>query len=131
MSEEDLRGSLADVVRTRRTELGLSQRGLAKQAGVADATISKLETQQLSPSLETLAKVAAGLEMGISELISAAAPAERKMRKTYSVSSGSWASMLAELAGLVVEDMGGPQEAADALGISRSALGRWLSGSSE
>lgn len=128
MTEEDLRQSLADVVRSRRAELGLSQRELSKRAGVADATISKLETSQLSPSLETLAKVATGLEMDLAELIATAAPRTGRMRASYTVSSGSWASMLRELAQQVVADMGGVQAAADSLGIARSTLSRWLAG---
>ncbi len=126
MSEEDLRQSLAEVVRARRAELGLSQRELSKRAGVADATISKLETAQLSPSLDTLAKVATGLAMDLAELITTAAPPKGRMRESYSVSSGSWAAMLRELASQVVADMGGVQAAADSLGIARSTLSRWL-----
>ncbi|EDM81663.1 transcriptional regulator [Plesiocystis pacifica SIR-1] len=128
MSDAGLRESLAEVVRGRRAELGLSQRELAKRAGVADATISKLETQQLSPSLDTLAKIAAGLDLDVAALISAAAPPKGRMRPSYTVASGSWAGMLRELAEQVVSDMGSVEEAAAALGMEAGVLQGWLDG---
>ena len=126
MSDEDLRESLAAAVRARRAELRLSQRELAKRSGVADATISKLETKQLSPSLETLAKLASGLELDLAELIAAAAPPKGKMRPSYSVSSGSWTSMLGELLAQIVSDVGTLEKAAELLGVEASTLEPWL-----
>ena len=125
-TEADLRDLLATAVRDRRAQLNLSQRQLAKRAGVADATISKLETAQLSPSLDTLAKVTAGLEMDLAELIDLVAPRKGRMRPSYTVDSGSWTAMLHDLATQVVADMGSVQAAADELGIARSTLSRWL-----
>jgi len=53
-----------------RTRLGLSQRRLAKQAGVANATISQIEAGKLNPTVSMLKKVLGGIPMTLSEFFS-------------------------------------------------------------
>ena len=50
-----------------RKERGLSQRELAKRAGVTNSTISLIEQNRVSPSVASLRKVLEGLPMTLSE----------------------------------------------------------------
>ena len=63
--------SVAVIVLTqRRTELGLSQRGLAKRVGVSDAYITQLETRErINPSLHVLKSLAKALKVTVAELV--------------------------------------------------------------
>ncbi|NJK33197.1 MAG: helix-turn-helix transcriptional regulator [Deltaproteobacteria bacterium] len=70
----DLRTSLGRVIYTRRRELGLTQRRLADRARIANATVSKIEQCKLSPTIEMLAKIAAGLDLELVELIELVVP---------------------------------------------------------
>lgn len=58
-----------DRIRSRRDELGLSQEALAHRAGLQRAYIGQLETGMRSPELETLAKLARGLEIDLGDLV--------------------------------------------------------------
>lgn len=50
-----------------RTELGLSQRQLARQSGVANATISQIEAGKLNPTVGMLKKVLDGVPISLGE----------------------------------------------------------------
>jgi transcriptional regulator with XRE-family HTH domain len=50
-----------------RTQLGLSQRRLAKVSGVANATISQIEAGRLNPTVSMLKKVLDGIPMSMSD----------------------------------------------------------------
>ena len=50
-----------------RTRLKLSQRQLARQSGVANATISQIEAGKLNPTVSMLKKVLDGIPMNLSE----------------------------------------------------------------
>ncbi len=54
-------------LRAVRTLRGLSQRALAKRCGVANATISLIETGAISPSVGSLKRILDGIPMGLSE----------------------------------------------------------------
>ncbi len=54
-------------LRAIRTRLGLSQRALARQAGVANATISQIEAGKLNPTVSMLKKVLSGIPLGLGE----------------------------------------------------------------
>ncbi len=60
--EEDIGARLARV----RKSYGLSQRRLSKKAGVANATISQIESGALNPTVGTLKKIVGGLPMTLS-----------------------------------------------------------------
>ncbi|MGH8355708.1 MAG: helix-turn-helix domain-containing protein, partial [Pseudomonas sp.] len=49
---------------------GLSQRELAKRAGVTNSTISMIEKNSVSPSISSLKKVLAGIPMSLVEFFS-------------------------------------------------------------
>ena len=57
-----------DVVRERRTQLGLSQEALAERCGVDRKSISRVETGTFSPSLDRVWRLADGLDLPISDL---------------------------------------------------------------
>lgn len=50
-----------------REQLGLSQRQLARQAGVANATISQVEAGKINPTVSMLKKVLAGIPLSLGE----------------------------------------------------------------
>ncbi|MCX7190033.1 MAG: cupin domain-containing protein [Methylotenera sp.] len=69
------RGWMMDVdlgsrLRTARLRHQLSQRALAKKAGVANATISLIESGSTSPSVSALKRILAGLPMTLAEFFS-------------------------------------------------------------
>ncbi len=53
-----------------RKQKGLSQRELAKRAGVTNSTISMIEKNSVSPSISSLKKVLAGIPMSLVEFFS-------------------------------------------------------------
>jgi transcriptional regulator with XRE-family HTH domain len=54
-------------LRTVRTTFGLSQRELARRAGVTNGLISLIEQNRVSPSISSLTKVLDGLPMSLAE----------------------------------------------------------------
>lgn len=54
-------------LKTVRTMYGLSQRELAKRAGVTNGTISLIEQNRVSPSISSLKKVLDGIPMSLAE----------------------------------------------------------------
>jgi transcriptional regulator with XRE-family HTH domain len=58
------------MIKKRRTELGFSQRALAKLVGVSDAYITQLETRErINPSLHVLKKLAKALKVTVAKLV--------------------------------------------------------------
>ncbi len=57
-------------LRALRTSYGLSQRELARRAGVPNGTVSMIELGQVSPSIASMKKVAAGLSLTLAEFFS-------------------------------------------------------------
>lgn len=66
---------LADRIKTRRLDLGLTHEGLAFKAGCSVATIQRIEAGKFRPSLKTLDKIAPALETTAGELLVEAAEA--------------------------------------------------------
>lgn len=65
----ELLREFGDRIRARRYELGLSQEELAHRADLQRAYIGQLEVGLRSPGLETLAKLAVGLEIDLGKLL--------------------------------------------------------------
>jgi transcriptional regulator with XRE-family HTH domain len=59
-------------LRRLRQGLGLSQRELARRAGVSNATISMIEAEQVSPSVAALKQILAATGIGIADFFQAA-----------------------------------------------------------
>lgn len=60
---------LGNIVRERREDIGLSQRGLAARTDLERSTIAYIEQGKRQPSLFTLLELAVGLELMPSELM--------------------------------------------------------------
>ncbi len=65
-------------LRRLRTRLGLSQREVARRAGVSNATISMIEADRVSPSVSSLRQVLTALDVGVADFFAGAEePAEQ------------------------------------------------------
>jgi len=62
---------------------GLSQRELAKRAGVTNSTISMIEKNSVSPSVSSLKKVLGGIPMSLVEFFSPEAPQDQPPKVIY------------------------------------------------
>jgi transcriptional regulator with XRE-family HTH domain len=62
---------------------GLSQRELAKRAGVTNSTISMIEKNSVSPSISSLKKVLAGIPMSLVEFFSLDAEQDSQTQVVY------------------------------------------------
>ncbi len=62
-----------------RTTHALSQRALARRAGVTNATISLIESNQMNPSVGALKRVLDGIPMGLAEFFAFSAPEPLKV----------------------------------------------------
>lgn len=58
-----------------RKERGLTLQDCARMSGVAASTLSKIERNELSPTISTLQKIATGFDLEVTELLSASRPA--------------------------------------------------------
>lgn len=63
--------ALGEAIRAERKRLGWSQEELAEQAGLNRAYVTDLENGRRTPNLDTLVRVAKGLGMKTSKLLSA------------------------------------------------------------
>jgi transcriptional regulator with XRE-family HTH domain len=61
---------------------GLSQRELAKRAGVTNSTISMIEKNSVSPSISSLRKVLGGIPMSMVEFFSEEILQENRLRSS-------------------------------------------------
>lgn len=80
MKHEDAQFLVARTVRIlaeRRNSLGLSKRALAIRAGLDPRTIGLIERGERSPTLHTVALIAAALDLELGHLISSAQVANR------------------------------------------------------
>ena len=56
-------------IKATRRKRGLTQKELAQTSGIAQSTISQIETGLRSPTLRTIEKIAMGLEVQLGELL--------------------------------------------------------------
>jgi transcriptional regulator with XRE-family HTH domain len=69
MQEDDIRG-LADTIRKQRQKLGLSASEVARQAGVAKGTVTRLELGQIaSPRMDNLRAIADVLQLPLTDIL--------------------------------------------------------------
>lgn len=66
-------------LRAIRTLYGLSQRELARRAGVTHATISLIESERVSPSISSLKKVLDGIPLSLAEFFTFDVDASRRI----------------------------------------------------
>ena len=73
--------TIAEQVRAYREQRGLSQRALARAAGVAAVLVTKLESEAIvDPRISTLRKLATALGVTVAEIIGEAKPARKRAR---------------------------------------------------
>src|SRR6476646_1531860 len=60
---------VGERVRALREAMGLSLRDLAERSGVSAPMLSQVERQETSPTIAVAAKIAAGLELSLSQLL--------------------------------------------------------------
>lgn len=128
MSDPELRARLAGTVAALRHERGLTVRELAERAGVSSGTISKIEHATMSATIDTLAAVAQGLDVGLGDVLADVAERRGSMRARYSVTAGPWSAMARDLLGQVVADIGDRKRAAAELGLTAVKLAAYLRG---
>lgn len=66
---------LADMLRTRRLQRGISQRDLAARADIPQSHLSKIEAGKVDPRMSTLAALAAALDLRINVTVPSEDPA--------------------------------------------------------
>jgi transcriptional regulator with XRE-family HTH domain len=67
-SSTRLESVIANQVRSRRLEIGLNVGQLAERSGISKSMLSKIENAQTSPSLATIERLAAALDMPVTSL---------------------------------------------------------------
>jgi transcriptional regulator with XRE-family HTH domain len=77
LSRHEFQAALGRAVRRRRAELRLTQEELANRSGLHPRWISKVEGGWRNPSLRSLHRLAASLDLGASELVAEAERLER------------------------------------------------------
>jgi transcriptional regulator with XRE-family HTH domain len=60
---------IGKLIRAERTKAGLSQGDLARRAGIAHASLSRIENGNRSPNMSTLDALAQALQVDVHELI--------------------------------------------------------------
>ncbi|MBX3221919.1 MAG: helix-turn-helix transcriptional regulator [Labilithrix sp.] len=74
------RPPLGPRLRQARIDAGLTQAELAERAGVADATLSRIERSRLVPSIALTTRIAAALGVSVDGLVGTSAPMSTKPR---------------------------------------------------
>ena len=62
--------AVGETLRTAREKAGLTQTQLGKRTGLDQAVVSRLETGRNRPRIDTLRRIAQGLGLSVSELLS-------------------------------------------------------------
>jgi len=80
----DMARRVAENLRERRKDRGMSLDQLAVASGVSRAALSQIETGKGNPSLSVLWKIAVGLQIPFSELLGESGPSVNLLRRTDS-----------------------------------------------
>lgn len=67
MPKEKPKVNIGQVIRTYRTDRGLSQGDIERRTGLLRCYLSRVENGHTVPSLETLAKIAEAMEIGLAD----------------------------------------------------------------
>lgn len=95
---------LGDKIGLLRSDRGLSPQELAQRAGLSLSYLSEIERGAVYPALNTLKKIAAGLEVGVSTLISQEGSLGHKLkalREEYGLTQARLAGLAGVTAGLI------------------------------
>jgi transcriptional regulator with XRE-family HTH domain len=70
---------VAQAIRSLRVGHGLSQRQLALRMGVPRTYVSKIENEKATPTLSSLARLAAALDVSVPDLLRACGPSQQEV----------------------------------------------------
>lgn len=79
--DDEVLNRIAQVIRQRREDMGLTVRGLASRSGVSSSMISDVERAAKSPTISTLAALSKALEMPLSTLVESQEPTRMRVVK--------------------------------------------------
>ena len=80
-----------------RTSAGLSQRGLAARAGVAQSTVTRIEAGRMEPTLDMLERLAAAAGQTLTVTVSPAVPTIAQAARTAGNDEPDWTATKAVL----------------------------------
>jgi transcriptional regulator with XRE-family HTH domain len=82
LPKEKPKVKIGEVIRSYRTERGMSQGDIERRTGLLRCYLSRVENGHTVPSLETLAKIAEAMEIGLADFFpSAETPRDRETQK--------------------------------------------------
>jgi transcriptional regulator with XRE-family HTH domain len=79
--------TIAEILRRLRREAGLTLKELADRCGLASSTMSKIENGQMSPTYDTILRVADGLAIDVAELFTGTSSNDIGGRRTITRST--------------------------------------------
>ena len=98
MPKEKPKVNIGGVIRTYRTDRGLSQGDIERRTGLLRCYLSRVENGHTVPSLETLAKIAEAMEMNLADFFPAMdTPQEREVKKSLGELSEDEIRFLADI----------------------------------
>ena len=98
MPKEKPKVAIGQVIRTYRTERGLSQGDIERRTGLLRCYLSRVENGHTVPSLETLAKIAEAMDIGLADFFpTAETPRERETQRMLGDLSDEEIRFLAEI----------------------------------
>lgn len=98
MPKEKPKVNIGDVIRSYRTQRGLSQGDIERRTGLLRCYLSRVENGHTVPSLETLAKIAEAMEIGLADFFpTAETPRDRETQRMLGDLSDEEIRFLAEI----------------------------------
>lgn len=98
MPKEKPKVNIGEVIRSYRTERGLSQGDIERRTGLLRCYLSRVENGHTVPSLETLAKIAEAMEIGLADFFPGTeTPRDRDTQKMLGELSDEEIRFLAEI----------------------------------
>lgn len=98
MPKEKPKVNIGDVIRSYRTQRGLSQGDIERRTGLLRCYLSRVENGHTVPSLETLAKIAEAMDIGLADFFpTAETPRDRETQRMLGDLSEEEIRFLAEI----------------------------------
>ncbi len=98
MPKEKPKVNIGDVIRSYRTQRGLSQGDIERRTGLLRCYLSRVENGHTVPSLETLAKIAEAMDIGLADFFpTAETPRDRETQRMLGDLSDEEIRFLAEI----------------------------------
>ena len=98
MPKEKPKVNIGDVIRSYRTERGLSQGDIERRTGLLRCYLSRVENGHTVPSLETLAKIAEAMDIGLADFFpTSETPRDRETQRMLGDLSEEEVRFLAEI----------------------------------